>query len=81
MAELGLSAQAEAAVYAQRNDLAAIEPPAELGAPQQEAVRRVVDSAYVTGFRVVMAVSAALAVLSALIAWWLVEGKGARAAR
>jgi EmrB/QacA subfamily drug resistance transporter len=76
LAGLGLSAQAEAAVYAQRVDLAALEPPAELSAAQQGAVRQAVNSAYLTGFRVVMGVSAGLALLSALIAWRMVEGRG-----
>ena len=77
---LGLPAGAEAAVYAQRVDLAALEPPAELSAAQQGAVRQVVDGAYLTGFRVVMGVSAGLAFLGALIAWRMVEGKEPRAA-
>ena len=78
LAGLELPVQVEAAVYAQRNDLAGLEPPPELSAPQQQAVRQAVNNAYLTGFRMVMVVSAGLALLSALVAWRLVEGKGAR---
>jgi len=78
LAGLELPAQAEAAVYAQRNDLAALEPPPELSTPQQGAVQQLVSCAYLTGFRVVMAVSAGLALVSALIAWRLVGRESLR---
>lgn len=81
LAGLELPAQVEAAVYAQRNDLAGLEPPPELSAPQQQAVRQAINNAYLTGFRVVMVVSAGLALLSALVAWRLVERKGAESGR
>ena len=76
LAGLELPAQTVATVYAQRGDLAGLEPPAELSAPQQQAVRQAVNGAYVSGFRVVMAVSAGLAVLGAGVAWGMVAGKG-----
>lgn len=72
---LGLPAEARNAVYAQRDDLAALEPPAGLSDAQRAAVREIVDGAYLTGFRVVMATSALLAALGALVAWRLVEEK------
>lgn len=73
---LELPASAREAVLAQRTNLANIAPPEGLSAPQQAQIRQVVEAAYLTGFRVVMALSAGLAALSALIAWRLVEGKG-----
>ncbi len=72
---LELPAQAETAIYAQQGALAALEVPAGLGEAQRNSVRDAVTGAYLTGFRVVMATSAVLAVLSAFVAWRFVEGK------
>lgn len=75
LSRLGLPPQAAEAVLANRRDLAALTPPDTLSVEQQEAVNRTVDAAYLTGFRVVMGVSAGLALSSALIAWRMIEGK------
>ena len=75
LSQLELSPQTSEAVFSSRRDLAALTPPDTLTAEQQGAVERVVDTAYVTGFRVVMGVSAGLALVSALIAWKMIEGK------
>lgn len=74
---LELPAQAETAIYAQQGALAALEAPESLDEAQRGSVRDAVVSAYLTGFRVVMATSAALSVAAALVAWRLVEGKKA----
>ncbi len=78
LVDAGLPAQVEAAVYERRGDLTGLEPPTDLTDVQQRAVRGVVSSAYLSGFRVVMAVSAGLAVLGARVAWGMVEGKGVK---
>ncbi len=80
LGRLELPAQAQEAVLAQRTDLANITPPEGLSAPQQAQIRQVIEVSYLTGFRVVMALSAALAALSALVAWRMVEGKPPSAA-
>lgn len=74
---LELPTTAQEAVLAQRTDLANITLPEGLDATQKERVTEVVGTAYLTGFRVVMALSALLAVLSSGIAWRMVEGKDA----
>lgn len=76
LAPLDLPPAAAEAVYAQRTNLAALEPPPGLAPTQSAAVQEGVRRAYVRGFRVVMLLSAALALLSAASAWWLVGGKG-----
>jgi EmrB/QacA subfamily drug resistance transporter len=60
------------AVIARRANLAAIEPPADAGVDVQSAVRRAVDEAFVAGFRRVMWIAAALALLSAVTGWAMI---------
>lgn len=55
------------AMIAQRAKLAAIEPPADAGL--QLAVRHAVDEAFVAGFRHVVWIAAALALMSAVCGW------------
>lgn len=68
-----LPPQARQAVLAQHDRLAAIRPPEGLGASQRDAVAHAVAEAFVAGFRVVMALCAALALLSAFSAWRLID--------
>jgi predicted MFS family arabinose efflux permease len=79
LSPLELPPQAEQGVLSSRNDLAALTPPDTLSVEQQGAVNRTVDTAYLTGFRAVMGVSAGLALVSALIAWRMIEGRVAGA--
>jgi hypothetical protein len=51
--------------------------PAGLGGTSAAAVKQAVGESFVAGFRAVMFTSAALAVLSALAAWLLIEGQPA----
>ena len=64
------------AVDAQRAKLAAIEPPANANAnasaSSRLAIRRAVDAAFVSGFRRVMWIAAALALGSAVSAWVMI---------
>jgi EmrB/QacA subfamily drug resistance transporter len=70
-----LSAAARQKVEAQRDRLGAIEIPQGLDDKASAAVKQAVGEAFVSGFRAVMLACALLAVLSALGAWLLIEGK------
>jgi MFS family permease len=67
------------AVIAQHAKLAAIEPPAGTGADLQAAVRHAIDEAFLTGFRRVMWIAAALALMSAVSGWVMIGSDAARA--
>jgi EmrB/QacA subfamily drug resistance transporter len=68
------------AVYAQRSRLGAIAPPAGAASAVAAQVRDAVGHAFVAGFRAAMLTSAALALASALSAWWLISGRKPQAA-
>jgi hypothetical protein len=69
------------AVIARRANLAAIEPPADAGVDVQSAVRHAVDEAFLAGFRQVMWIAAALALLSAVTGWAMIGGEAKPAAQ
>jgi EmrB/QacA subfamily drug resistance transporter len=64
-----------ASVESQRARLAAIEPPADANAEARAAVERVVDQSFISGFRLVMSIAAALALASAATAWLLIGAR------
>ena len=66
-------------MYGQRARLAAIELPANSSADIHAVLKHVVAEAFISGFRRVMLISAALALASALSAWLMIGGDGARA--
>ncbi len=66
------------AVLRQREQLAGIATPAGLPAATAEALRQAIGTAFVAGFRAVMALCAALALLGALSAAWLIDRPRAR---
>jgi EmrB/QacA subfamily drug resistance transporter len=68
-------------VLEQRNRLTQIDPPKGLNADQQRALKQAIDESFLTGFRWVMVISAALAVFSAMSAWAMVEGKSRQSAK
>jgi EmrB/QacA subfamily drug resistance transporter len=67
------------AVIAQHAKLAAIEAPAGAGADLQAAVCHAVDEAFLSGFRRVMWIAAALALMSAVSGWAMIGSDAARA--
>jgi EmrB/QacA subfamily drug resistance transporter len=82
LASLQLPTEARQQLDGQRIKLAATAIPSSLDANTREALRRALDEAFVAGFRLVMYISAGLALLSALSAWLMIEGKEtARVAR
>lgn len=62
----------------ERTKLAAAKIPENLELAQQQELKQSIDEAFVSGFRRVTMVCAALALLSSLAAWWLIEGRGRR---
>jgi MFS family permease len=60
------------AVEKQRNKLAAVELPASMDALESATARRAIAESFVTGFRWIMLISAALALASAASAWILI---------
>ncbi|MBV9925551.1 MAG: hypothetical protein JOZ96_11080 [Acidobacteria bacterium] len=72
---LGLPAETRAALEAQTSRLATITIPDELKDGTKQAVRRAVEESFVNGFRFVMLVAAALALMSAFFAWLMIKGR------
>jgi len=79
--DAGASAQVVAQLQAQRDKLAGAEIPQGLDPALVAALKHAVQLAFVAGFRWVMLVSAALALVSALAAFVWIEGKPAAAAQ
>jgi EmrB/QacA subfamily drug resistance transporter len=77
-----LPLSAAQSVRAQSTKLAAIAVPENLDPDTQQLIRRVIDESFVSGFRSVMAIGAALAAASAVTAlFWIGETPRVRAAR
>jgi EmrB/QacA subfamily drug resistance transporter len=66
--KIALPAAASSALSAQRFNLGGVVIPADLDPSLREAVRQAIDTSFVSGFREVMIISSALAVLSAVAA-------------
>jgi EmrB/QacA subfamily drug resistance transporter len=72
-----LAPQTIEAVERQRDKLAAIELPDSIAAADKATAGQAIAQAFVTGFRAIMLLCAALALASAASAWALVEGEPA----
>ena len=72
---LSLPVETRAALEAQTSRLAIITIPDELKDETKQAVKRAVEESFVSGFRFVILVAAALALVSAFFAWLLIEGR------
>ncbi|HEX6707211.1 MAG TPA: MFS transporter [Albitalea sp.] len=75
LSQLQLPAGLHDAIEGQRHRLAAIVVPDGVDQASASAIRQAVGEAFVAGFRRVMLACAALAALSALSAWLLIEGR------
>ena len=73
---LDIPLETRAALEAQENRLATIAIPDELTGETKQAVKRSIEESFVSGFRVVILIAALLALMSALFAWLLIEGRG-----
>jgi hypothetical protein len=65
------------AVELQRDKLGAIELPKSIGAGDEASARQAIAQAFVTGFRAIMLICAALALTSAASAWALIGSASA----
>ena len=75
LATLHLSPAVSQLIDAQRTRLAGITIPTNVSAEAQAALKRAIDESFVSAFRLVSLLGAVLALLSALSAWLLIEGK------
>lgn len=73
IAPLELPAAARAEIAAEQSRMADLQPPAGLPAGTAAAVETAVDEAFIDAFRNVMSLCAGLAVISAGVAWLLIE--------
>jgi EmrB/QacA subfamily drug resistance transporter len=72
---LDIPLETRAALEAQTSRLATINIPDELKGETKQALKRAVEESFVSGFRVVILIGAALALASGLFAWLLIEGR------
>jgi EmrB/QacA subfamily drug resistance transporter len=76
---LSVTPELKQSIDEQRSKLAAAELPKNVEPGLGQELKRAIDAAFVAGYRRVMAVSIVLALLSALSAWLLIDGKRAGA--
>ena len=72
---LDIPAETRAELQAQASRLATVSIPEQLKNETKQAVKQAVEESFVSGFRVVILIGAALALTSALFAWLLIEGR------
>ncbi len=71
--------QVRSSVYEQRVKLAGVEVPGHLDAQHRGQIKEAITGSYVFGFRLIMIVSAALSLASALCAWgWIGKSRPAK---
>jgi hypothetical protein len=73
--ETGVAPEVRQALDNQRVKLAAIELPANIDERTQTAIRQAIDQCFVTGYRRVMLLGAALAFCSSMVAWVLIRSR------
>ena len=76
---VGVDEQVRSSIYEQRVKLAGVEVPEHLDSQHREQIKQAITGSYVFGFRLLMIVSAALALASALCAWgWIGKSRPAK---
>lgn len=75
LAALNVAPEVQQALVAQRSKLAGVEVPTNLEPSLSSTLKRAIDDSFVAGFRRVMSVAMFLALLSAVSAALLIEGK------
>jgi MFS family permease len=76
LAKISLTPEVVHSIQEERIKLAGLEVPASLDANTRAVVLEAVRSAFISGFRLVMLICAALAAAGAAIVWWLVPKLG-----
>jgi EmrB/QacA subfamily drug resistance transporter len=76
LSQLGIDEHLKSAVYEQRVRLAGLEVPNALDPSTHEQIKEVVAASFVFGFRLIMCLSAGLALASAVSAWLLIGKSG-----
>jgi hypothetical protein len=76
-----LPAQAAQSVHSQSTKLAAIDIPKNIDSETEQQIRRAIDESFVSGFRWIMAIGAALAAASAVTALFSIGATRVRAGR
>ena len=74
-----LPVAARQSLQAQRTKLAALSLPRELDQTTQQAIGHAIGKSFVHAFRLIMAIAAALAVVSAIVAWLFIGTTGRKA--
>jgi EmrB/QacA subfamily drug resistance transporter len=76
---VGVDEQVRSSVYEQRVKLAGVEVPDTLDVQHREQIKQAIAGSYVFGFRLLMILSAALALASAFCAWgWIGKSRPAK---
>ena len=76
---VGVDEQVRSSIYEQRVKLAGVEVPEHLDSQHREQIKQAITGSYVFGFRLLMILSAALALASALCAWgWIGKSRPAK---
>jgi EmrB/QacA subfamily drug resistance transporter len=73
---LNIPAESRRFIDDQRIKLAGAEVPDDVDPQVQARLRQAINESFIWGFRQIMLIAAALALLSALAAWLLIQGKG-----
>ena len=76
---VGVDEQVRSSIYEQRVKLAGVEVPETLDSQHREQIKQAIAGSYVFGFRLIMILSAALSLASALCAWgWIGKSRPAK---
>lgn len=73
---LHISPTLRAALDAQRGRLVGIEIPANVSGGLRATLQQTIDASFLTGFRLIMLISAGMALASAICAWFMVSAPG-----
>jgi len=76
LAEWNVPPAVSQSLQAQRSKLAAVSLPEELNQTTKQLIGRAIAESFVQAFRLIMAIGAALAVVSAIVAWLLIGTAG-----
>jgi hypothetical protein len=76
LSNLEITAEVQRSLHGQSDKLAGAEIPDNFDPEKRIMLKKAIGQSFVSGFRRVMMIAVALALLSALVAWLLIQGKG-----